>query len=93
LPRPSPEQPAEGQEDRDRKHELAPAADQGEDDYPANIEQYHVFITQEKDKRNNLSYEAKVNTVVPPEPQYMHWSESSITWGREDHPPLMPSPG
>jgi hypothetical protein len=26
-------------------------------------------------------------------PQYMHWSEASITWGREDHPPLMPRPG
>jgi hypothetical protein len=23
----------------------------------------------------------------------MHWSEASITWGREDHPPLMPRPG
>jgi hypothetical protein len=22
----------------------------------------------------------------------MHWSEAAITWGREDHPPLMPSP-
>jgi hypothetical protein len=22
----------------------------------------------------------------------MHWSEASITWGCEDHPPLMPSP-
>jgi hypothetical protein len=31
--------------------------------------------------------------VMPAEPQYMHWSEAAITWGREDHPPLMPSPG
>jgi hypothetical protein len=23
----------------------------------------------------------------------MHWSEESITWGRKDHPPLMPSLG
>jgi hypothetical protein len=23
----------------------------------------------------------------------MHWSEAAITWGREDHPPLMPIPG
>jgi hypothetical protein len=22
----------------------------------------------------------------------MHWSEASITWGREDHPTLMPRP-
>jgi hypothetical protein len=26
---------------------------------------------------------------MPAEPQFMHWSEASITWGREDHPPLM----
>jgi hypothetical protein len=30
---------------------------------------------------------------MPPEPQYMHWSEAAITWGREDHPLLMPSLG
>jgi hypothetical protein len=59
----------------------------------ANIEQYHVFTTQEKDKRNDLWYEAEVNDVVPPEPRYMHWFEAYITWGCEDHPPLMPSPG
>jgi hypothetical protein len=27
------------------------------------------------------------------EPQYMHWSKASITWGRKDHPPLMPRTG
>jgi hypothetical protein len=27
------------------------------------------------------------------EPQYMHWSEATITWEREYHPPLMSSPG
>jgi hypothetical protein len=37
-------------------------------------------------------FDAKVNAVMPAEPQYMHWSEASITWGREDHPPLMPRP-
>jgi hypothetical protein len=30
---------------------------------------------------------------MPAEPQFMHWSKASITWGREDHPPLMPRPG
>jgi hypothetical protein len=33
------------------------------------------------------------NAVMPAEPQYMHWSEASITWWCEDHPPLMPRPG
>jgi hypothetical protein len=81
LPGLPPEQPAEGQGDQDHEHEPAPAADQCEDDYTANVEQYHVFITQEKDKRNDLWYEAAVSIVVPLEPQYMHWSKASITWG------------
>jgi hypothetical protein len=88
------EQSAEGQED----HQHEPAAeqpDQGDDDFPAVVEQYHVFATPEKDKRNDLWYDAKVNVVMPAEPQYkyMHWSEAAITWGCEDHPPLMHSPG
>jgi hypothetical protein len=57
------------------------------------VEQYHVFTTPGKDKRNDLWYEAEVNTIMPVEPQFMHWSETAITWGREDHPRLMPSPG
>jgi hypothetical protein len=52
----------------------------------------HIFTTPEKEKRNDLWYEAKVNAIVPSEPQYMHWSEAAITWGREDHPHLIPSP-
>jgi hypothetical protein len=53
LPGLPPEQSADGQEDRE--HE--PAArrpDQGEDDYPTVFEQYHIFTTPEKEKRNNL---------------------------------------
>jgi hypothetical protein len=34
-----------------------------------------------------------VSTVKLAEPQFMHWSKAAITWGREDHPRLMPSPG
>jgi hypothetical protein len=60
-------QPAGGQED----HQHEPAAekpDQGDDDFPAVVEQYHVFTTPGKDKRNNLWYEAEVNAVMPAEP-------------------------
>jgi hypothetical protein len=57
------------------------------------VEQYHIFTTPGKDKRNDLWHEAEVNAVMPAEPQFMHWSEEAITWGREDHPRLMPSPG
>jgi hypothetical protein len=67
--------------------------DQGDDDFPAVVEQYHVFTTPEKDKRSDLWYKAEVNTVMPAEPQYINWSEAATTWGCEDHPPLMPSPG
>jgi hypothetical protein len=83
LPGLPPGHPAKGQGKQNRKRQLALAAGQCNDDYPeeTNVEQYHVFITQEEDKRNDLSYEAEVNDIVPPEPQYMHWSEASITWG------------
>ena len=30
---------------------------------------------------------------MPPTPQYIHWSDSNISWGREDHPIIMPNPG
>jgi hypothetical protein len=84
--------PAEGQEDHQHKP-AAEKSDQGDDDFPAVVEQYHVFTTPGKDKRCDLWYKAEVNAIMPAEPQYMHRSEAAITWGREDHPPLMPSPG
>jgi hypothetical protein len=90
LPGASQAQSAGGQED----HQHEPAAekpDQGDDDFPVDVEQYHVFTTPRKDKRNDLWYEVEVNTVMLAEPQFMHWSEAAITWGREDHPPLMPA--
>jgi hypothetical protein len=49
------------------------------------VKQYHVFTTPGKDKRNDLWYKVEVNAVIPAEPQFMHWSEVAITWGREDH--------
>jgi hypothetical protein len=77
----------------DHQRELAAEQlDQGDDDFPATVEQYHVFTTLEKDKRSKLWYEAEVNAAMPAEPQCMHWFEAAITWGRNDHPPLMPSP-
>jgi hypothetical protein len=85
-------QPAGGQEDH--QHESATEKrDQGDDDFPVVVEQYPVFTTPRKDKRNDLWYEAEVNAVMPLEPQFMHWSKAAITWGREDHLQLMPSPG
>jgi hypothetical protein len=89
LPGPPPGLPAEAQGNQNRQ----PAKAAG--DYPeeANVEQYHVFTTQREDPRDEPWFGVEVNAVTPVEPQYMHWSEVSITWGREDHPPLMPRPG
>jgi hypothetical protein len=71
-------QPVGGQEDH--LHEPATKKpDQGDDDFPAVIKQYHVFTTLGKDKRNDLWYEAEVDAIMPAEPQYMHWSEAAIT--------------
>jgi hypothetical protein len=90
IPGTSQAQPARGQEDQQRD----PAGDEPDqdDDFPTDVEQYHIFTTPCKDKRNGLWHEAEVNAVMPAEPQFMHWSEAAITWGREDHPRLMPSP-
>jgi hypothetical protein len=49
MPGPPPEQPVEGQEDREPEPALV--EDQGKDDYPTVFEQYHIFTTPEKDKR------------------------------------------
>jgi hypothetical protein len=57
------------------------------------MEQYHVFTSQTEDPKDEPWFGVKVNAVMQVGPQYMHWSDASITWGREDHPPLMPRPG
>jgi hypothetical protein len=89
LPGPPPGLPAEAQGNKNRQ----PAKAAG--DYPeeANVEQYHVFTTQMEDPKDEPWFGVEVNTVMQVGSQYMHWSEASITWGREDHPPLMPRPG
>jgi hypothetical protein len=80
--------PVEGQ--GNQKWQPAKAAG----DYPkeANNKKYHVFTTQKEDAKDELWFGVEVNAVMPAEPQFMHWSEAYITWGREDHPPLMPRP-
>jgi hypothetical protein len=88
---PSRGQPAEGQGNQNREQQPAKAAG----DYPeeGNVKQYHVFTTQKDDAKDDHWFDVEVNTFMPVVPQYMHWSEASITWGREDHLPLMPRPG
>jgi hypothetical protein len=45
-----------------------------------------------EDPKDEPWFEVEVNAVVQVGPQFMHWSDASITWGHEDHPPLMPKP-
>jgi hypothetical protein len=82
---------AEGQEDQ--QHDPAGGEPDQDDNFPTDVEQYHIFTTPGKDKRSDLWHEAEVNAVMPAEPQFMHWSKAAITWGREDHLRLMSSPG
>jgi hypothetical protein len=91
IPGASQAQPAGGQEDQQR--DPAGGEPDQDDDFLADVEQYHIFTTPGKDKRNDFWHKAEVNAVMPAEPQFMHWSEAAITWGREDHPRLMHSPG
>jgi hypothetical protein len=70
LPGPPPGQPAEGQGNQNHECQSAQAAG----DYPeeANVEQYHVFITQREDMKDDHWVDDEVNVVMPVEPQHMH---------------------
>jgi hypothetical protein len=89
LPGPPPGLPAEAQGNKNRQSAKAAG------DYPeeANVEQYHVFTSQMEDPKDEPWFGVEVNAVIQVGPQFMHWSDASITWGHEDHPPLMPRPG
>jgi hypothetical protein len=52
-----------------------------------------MIFTSERDDKRSQRQCMGVNALVPPIPQYMNWSERSITWGREDHPAIMPTSG
>ena len=52
-----------------------------------------IFTSESEDKGGRRAWAQEVNTTMPAIPQYMHWSDSTITWGREDHPSLMQNLG
>jgi hypothetical protein len=54
---------------------------------------YVVFTSEGDDKHAKRKHQAEVNAVVPPVPQYMHWSDRPVSGTREDHPAVMPTPG
>src|SRR3954466_13337447 len=52
-----------------------------------------IFTSESDDKGSRRAREQAVNATMPAVPQFMDWSDSVITWSREDHPGLMPNPG
>ena len=56
-----------------------------------NSGQYRIFTTS-LCKRDQKLHKRAVNTVEPAVPRYLRWSEQSITWSREDHPPRVDNP-
>jgi len=54
--------------------------------------QYHVFTTG-LCKRDQKLHKRAVNTVEPTVPRFLRWSEQSIVWNREDHPPWVDNQG
>ena len=52
-----------------------------------------IFTSESEDKGSRRSRAQEVNATMPVVPQYMRRSNNTITWGREDHPGLMPNPG
>ncbi|KAI4999590.1 hypothetical protein ZWY2020_004179 [Hordeum vulgare] len=63
------------------------------DDYPHQDGAFVVLTSEGDDKHSLRQRRREVNAIVPPVPQYMHWSEKPITWSRVDHPVVMPNPG
>ncbi|KAI4994623.1 hypothetical protein ZWY2020_034264 [Hordeum vulgare] len=56
-----------------------------------NSGQYHVFTTNTY--KRDLKVKHRTFVGEPALPRYLHWSEQSITWSREDHPPRVDNPG
>lgn len=52
-----------------------------------------IFMNELEDKGSRRARDQAVNATMSAVPQYMHWSDNLIAWGREDHPGLMPNPG
>ena len=64
-----------------------------EEAYPDQNAAYVAFTSLGDDKRSERLHRQEVNTVIPAKTDFMHWSDRPITWTREDHPAVMPSPG
>src|SRR5664279_4420520 len=90
---PPPPPPPQGGNNRDEACKQPARAADSRDDFPRRNAAYVIFTSERDDKHNIRRRNTEVNATMPPVPQYMHWSEKSVTWGREDHPDVMPMPG
>src|SRR3954467_9645591 len=61
--------------------------------YPRQDAAYMIFTSESSDKGSRRARAQEVNATMPLIPQYMHWSECDISWGRADHPAILPNPG
>src|SRR3954465_2855768 len=52
-----------------------------------------IFTSESHDKGSRRARAQEVNATMPAVPQYMHWSDSDISWSRRDHPRIFPNPG
>src|SRR3954466_2182504 len=59
--------------------------------FPRQDATYMIFTSESDDKGSRRAREQAVNATIPAVPQFMDWSDSVITWSREDHPGLMPN--
>ncbi|KAI5017179.1 hypothetical protein ZWY2020_037557 [Hordeum vulgare] len=53
--------------------------------------QYHIFTTNACRHDKKVSHRA-YGVSEPALPRYHHWSEQTISWSREDHPPRVDNP-
>src|SRR3954468_12142523 len=66
---------------------------QQQNQFPRQDAAYMIFTSESTDKGSRRARAQEVNATMPLIPQYMHWSECEISWGRPDHPTILPNPG
>src|SRR4051794_24629913 len=49
-----------------------------------------IFTSESQDKGTRAQ---EVNATMPAVSQYMHWFDCDISWGRKDHPSILPNSG
>src|SRR3954468_14300001 len=52
-----------------------------------------IFTSESQDKGSQRARAQEGNATMPAVPQYMHWSDCDISWGRKDHPSILPNLG